>query len=243
MSKYFRKVQDVLKTNKDVKALGFSRKEIKGIASKIDDKLNLEDDATDDDVSDAINEVIDDVLPILKLTQSIVDRQVQNYKSQHTNDDDLDDDPDEDPDEDNEPERKSPSKRNRRGKKDGDGIDPATLKLFEKLTKSVETLSGEVAALKSGNTTNSRRSKVEKMLENTGKFGERELKSFSRMAFDSDEEFEDYIEELQEKIDDENQERANRGLEKLGKVPAAKKTPEKEDEVMSDDEVKKLAKM
>lgn len=238
MNKHFRKVLDALKTNKDVKALGFSRKELKGIAANVADKLKLEDDATDDDVSDAISNAIDDVLPLLKLTQSAVDRQVQDYKRSSEDDDDDDDDGDD------EPSRKSPSKNNRKSKKDGDEDESATLAAIKKLTEVVSTLQGDVTALKSGNTTNSRRAKVEKLLANTGKFGERQLKAFSRISFKDDDDFEDYLEELKEEIEEENQDRANHGLDKLGNIPAPdKKNNKKEEELMSDDDVKKLAQM
>ena len=40
MKKYFRKVLEVLKTRKEIKALGLSRKELKGIAAKVADKLD-----------------------------------------------------------------------------------------------------------------------------------------------------------------------------------------------------------
>lgn len=237
MNKHYRKVLDALKTNKDVKALGFSRKELKGIAANVADKLQLEDDATDDDVSEAIGNAIDDVLPLLKLTQSAVDRQVQDYK--RSNDDD---DPDDD--DDDEPARRSPSRKSRKNEKDGDDGDSATLAAIKKLTEVVSTLQGDVTALKSGNTTSSRRAKVEKLLANTGKFGERQLKAFSRISFKDDDDFEDYLEELKQEIEDENQERANHGLDKLGNIPAPGNKPEKkEEELMSDDDVKKLAQM
>ena len=239
MNKHYRKVLDALKTNKDVKALGFSRKELKGIAANVADKLTLEDDATDEDVSEAIGSAIDDVLPLLKLTQSAVDRQVQEYK--RSNDDgELDDDEDSD----EEPAPKSPSKKNRKSKKDSDDENSATLAAITKLTEAVSALQGDVTALKSGNTTNSRRAKVEKLFANTGKFGERKLKSFSRLSFKDDEDFEDYLDELKEEIEEVNQERANEGLEKLGNIPAPDKKPnKKEEELMSDDDVKKLAQM
>lgn len=239
MNKYLRKVLETLKTNKDIKALGFSRRELKGIAAYVADKLKLEDEATDEDVSEAISSAIDDVLPLLKLTQSAVDRQVQDYK--RSTDDDVDDDDDDDP----EPNRRSPSRKNPKSKKDSDDADSATLAALKELTQVVTALQGEVNTLKTGNTTNSRRAKVEKLLTDTGKLGERQLKAFSRMSFKDDEEFEDYLEDLKEEIEAENQDRADRGLGKLGNIPAPDKNGKdnNEDELMSDDEVKKLAQM
>lgn len=238
MNKHFRKVLEELKTNKDIKALGFSRKVLKGIAANVADKLQLEEEATDDDVSEAIGTAIDDVLPLLKLTQSAVDRQVQDFK--RTKDDDDDDD-----DEGNgEPTPPSPSKKHPKDGKGNDDNDSATLVAIKKLTEAVESLQGDVTALKSGNTTNTRRAKVEKLVTNTGKFGERQLKAFSRMTFKDEEEFEDYLDELKEEIEAENQDRADHGLQKLGNIPSpSKDRREKDDELMSDDEIKKLAKM
>lgn len=239
MNKHFRKVLEELKTNKDIKALGFSRKELKGIAANVADKLQLEEEATDDDVSEAIGNAIDDVLPLLKLTQSAVDRQVQDFK--RTKDDD---DPDDDDEDDAEPTRQSPSKKHPKDGKGNDDNDSATLVAIKKLTEAVESLQGDVTALKSGNTTNTRRAKVEKLVANTGKFGERQLKAFSRMTFKDEEEFEDYLDELKEDIEAENQDRADHGLQKLGNIPSpSKDRREKDDELMSDDEIKKLAKM
>lgn len=239
MNKYLRKVLEMLKTNKDIKALGFSRRELKGIAANVADKLKLEEDATDEDVSEAISSAIDDVLPLLKLTQSAVDRQVQDYKRSTEDDDDDDDDDDK-----KEPNRRNPSQKNPKSKKDSDVADSATLAALKELTQVVTALQGEVNTLKTGNTTNSRRAKVEKLLTDTGKFGERQLRAFSRMSFKDEEEFEEYLEDLKEDIEAENQERADRGLGKLGNIPAPDKNQNNnEEELMSDEDVKKLAQM
>ncbi len=239
MNKYLRKVLEMLKTNKDIKALGFSRRELKGIAANVADKLKLEEDATDEDVSEAISSAIDDVLPLLKLTQSAVDRQVQDYKRSTEDDDDDDDDDDK-----KEPNRRNPSQKNTKSKKDSDVADSATLAALKELTQVVTALQGEVNTLKTGNTTNSRRAKVEKLLTDTGKFGERQLRAFSRMSFKDEEEFEEYLEDLKEDIEAENQERADRGLGKLGNIPAPDKNQNNnEEELMSDEDVKKLAQM
>lgn len=245
MNKYYRKVLEALKTNRDIKALGFSRKELKGVAANVANKLQLKDDATDEEVSEGISDAIDDVLPLLQLTQSAADRQVSEYKNAHPAPDD-DDVPDDEPDDDDVPARRSPSQKGKKGKKDSDDDqDSATLNAIKELTKAVATLQGDVTALKSGNTTNSRTAKVRGLLKDTGKFGERRLKSFSRMKFENEEEFEDYLDELKEDIEEENKERLEKGLEKLGRIPApdTKPHPNEEDKLMSDDEVKKLAQM
>lgn len=244
MNKYYRKVLEALKTNRDIKALGFSRKELKGVAANVANKLQLKDDATDEEVSEGISDAIDDVLPLLQLTQSAADRQVSEYKNAHPAPDD-DDVPDDEPDDD-EPVRRNPSQKGKKGKKDSDDDqDSATLNAIKKLTEAVVSLQGDVTALKSGNTANSRTARVRELLKDTGKFGERQLKSFSRMKFENEEEFEDYLDELKEDIEEENKERLEKGLEKLGRIPApdTNHRPKEEDKLMSDDEVKKLAQM
>lgn len=241
MNKYYRKVLEALKTNRDIKALGFSRKELKGVAANVANKLQLKDDATDEEVSEGISDAIDDVLPLLQLTQSAADRQVSEYKNAHPAPDD-----DDDPDDDDVPARRSPSQKGKKGKKDSDDDqDSATLNAIKELTEAVATLQGDVTALKSGNTASSRTARVRELLKDTGKFGERQLKSFSRMKFENEEEFEDYLDELKEDIEEENKERLEKGLEKLGRIPAPDTKPQtkEEDKLMSDDEVKKLAQM
>ena len=246
MNRYFRKVLDALKTNRDVKALGFSRKELKGVAANVANKLQLKDDATDEEVSEGISDAIDDVLPLLQLTQSAADRQVSDYKNAHPAPDD-DDVPDDEPDDDDVPARRSPSQKGKKSKKDGDDTSESAMLLaaIDKLSKSFSELKMDVNALKTGNTANNRKSRVKELLKDTGKFGERQLKSFSRMKFENEEEFEDYLDELKEDIEEENKERLEKGLEKLGRIPApdTKPQPKEEDKLMSDDEVKKLAKM
>ena len=243
MNKYYKKVLEVLKTNKDIKALWFSRKEIRGIAANVADKLNLKDEATDEEVSEAIDDAVDAVMPLLKLSQSVADRQVQNYKDAHPEKDA--DAPDDDDDNDDEPAHTSPSKKGKKNTKDdNDDVNSALLASIKALTESVSGMKDEIALLKSGKVADSRRAKVEKLLKDTGKFGERMLKAYSRMTFKDDDEFDDYLDELKEDIDAVNQERADKGLEKLGVPPATniKKKPG-EKELMSDDEVKELAKM
>lgn len=236
MNKYFRKVLETLKTNKDIKALGFSRKELKGIAANVADKLELKDDANDDDVDDAVSEAIDNALPYLKLIQSAVDRQVQDYKTSHSTDGNESDD-------DDEPSRNKPSGDDKKnGKAHGEDEKSALDELKELFQQNFSKLTERMDAYEKDKATSGRRSKVEAMLKGTGKFGERKLRAFARMSFEDNESFEDYLDELQEEIDEENQERANKGLETLGNPPSNKTTKKnEEEELMSDDEIKALA--
>ena len=253
MKKNFRKVLEVLKTRKEIKALGLSRKELKGIAAKVADKLELTDEATDEEVTEAIDDAVDSIVPYLEVVQTVADRRLQAYKDAHPTDVDDDDDDD---DQDTEPEgnkgRKKPSsKKSKKGEDSQDDendsdIAKAIAKALAPFGESIKTLNGKIEELQKGKTTDSRRARLEELVKDTGKFGERAIKAFSRMSFKTDEDFEDYLDEVEEDLEAENQERINKGLEKLGKPVAAKpgRTGNKGDDedVMSDDEIKELAK-
>lgn len=248
MKKHFKKVLEALKTSKDIKALGFSRRELKGVAAEIADKLDSEikEDATDEEIDEAVGDAIDAALPYLQFSQKVSERRVQAYKDAHpaNDEDDDDDDGDDDPVSQN-CHKSQASKKGKNG--DGeDGDETPLAKALKPLMDKLDGMQSEISALKSGKTADSRKAKLEKLLKDTGKFGERTLKAFNRMSFKDDEEFEDFFEEVEADLDAENQERANRGLEKLG-APAVtggaadKRAKKNDEEVMSDDEVKELA--
>lgn len=216
------------------RSFGFSRNELKGIAAKIADKLTLEDDATDDEINEAIEEAVGNALPFLEVSQSAADRQVQAYKDAHPVQDDDDDD------DENNNQSSNPSKKSKGAKGKDDNSELA--EMMRTFTDTINGLKSEISELKAGNIAKTRRSRVEALTKSTGKFGERILKSFSRMSFKDEEDFDEYLEEVQSQIDEENQDRANKGLERLGTPPAVPpKAVNEEDDVLSDDEVKALA--
>jgi hypothetical protein len=248
MNRHFRKVLEVLKTRKEIKALGFSRKEIKGIAAKVADKLDLEDDASDEDVTKAIDEEVNAAIDVLQFAQSAADRRFQQYKD--SLDADEDDDDDDDDDQDDEPVtpkgRKSPSsKKGKSGKGEDDSLAAQLAKALSPRTETINSLKGQVEELKSGKTADSRKARLEAIVKDTGKYGERVMKSFARMSFKTEEDFEDFLDEVEADLEAENQDRLDKGLETLSKPAGAMpgSTVKKDDEeVMSDDEVKELAK-
>ena len=249
MKKHFKKVLEALKTSKDIKALGFSRRELKGVAAKIADKLDSEikEDASDEEVQEMVDEAIDAALPFLQFSQTVLDSRVQAYKNAHPlreDDDDEDDDEDEPGSRKN---RKSRVSKNKDEDKEGDDDSPFA-KALKQVMDKLDGMQSEITELKSGKTTEGRKNKLEKLLKGTGKFGERTLKAFNRMSFENDDEFEDFYDEVEADLEAENQERANRGLERLGApdatAGAANNRSKKDDnEMMSDDEVKELAKL
>lgn len=259
MNKYFKKVLSVLKTKG--KQLGFSYQELKSVAAKIADNLELEDNASDEDVASAIENAVDDAMEFLSVSQSAAQRAIANYKAKHKisdddDDDDADDgegdDDDDTPNDDNGGKKGKKKGRHQRKSKDnddeGDDDDADTPKWAKSLTSAIKQLGDKVSSLEKDKTSNARRAKLEALLKDTGKFGERKLKDFNRIAgsFKDDEDFDQYLDEVSEDLDEYNQERADAGLSKLGKPGAGSpnnKGGEDADkpEEITDDELDALA--
>lgn len=230
------KKQLILKDLKTkAKAFGFTRKELESVAADLANNLELEEEATEEEANAEVAKVVDAVLPILKLSQSAAGRAIQSYMDAHpvagnNNDDESDED-----DDDSTPPptpKKTPKKGSKVKTTTVDDTPEWAKRLFERLDK----IEGNALEDK-------RQSKLKKLVENTGSFGTRTMRNFNRMKFESDEDFEDFLEEVQSDLEALNQERANDGLSKLGNVPSSKTTAPKENQVelMSDEELDKLA--
>ncbi len=223
------------KLNPKVKAFGFNQKELKGVAAKIADNLTLEEDASDEDINAAIDEAIDAVIPYLEAGRSYANRVIND--SQKNGDEDNSD---KDNDEDSDSKSNKSSNKSKKVKSANDDV-PAWA---QAIIDSNNALKSQIEILKGEKIADSRKAKLEKLLKNTGTFGTRTLKSFGRMKFENDDEFDEFYSEIEEDLKSFNQERANAGLEKLG-APAIGNAGKKEEkpEVLSEDEVKAIAKM
>lgn len=249
MNKRQRKVFTLLRTK--TKALGLNRKELESLALKIDKNLQLEEDASDEDVDAAIEEAIDAALPFLEVSQSVAQRSIQTalqrrQAQQDEDDDDEDEDPDDDGQDDDEGERntrqRGKSKKNRKPKHNSD--DSELMKLIKEQNEAIKSLKGQIETMQGDRVHETRRTKLKKLVENTGTFGKSVLKQFDLMTFKDDDAFDDYLDDVQKDLDDLNQERANEGLKKLGEVPAGKRKKSPEDQsvdVLSDDDIIALA--
>lgn len=217
-----------------VKAFGFSKNVLKSIAAEIADKLDIEEEASDEDVNAKIDEAINAVLPYLPLIQSQANSQFDEWKKANTPNDDDDDDSDLD-------DETKPSNSNKSKGKKADDI-PAWAK---ELIESNKSLSEQLSAMTGEKVADVRRSKLEKLLKGTKSFGESKLRDFRRMKFDNDDEFDEFFSEVEEDLKVFNQERANAGLEKLGSPAIGSNAPKKDEkpEVLSEEEVKAIAKM
>lgn len=204
------------------KGFGFNKKEMMGIAAKIADNLNLEEDALEEDVNAAIDEQIDAVIPYLQFAQAQANRVIEaNRKQVQEHDDEGEDDT-----------KDGASASTKTTKTSGDEM-PAWFKAFAEKTEA------QFKALQVEKTSSSRKARLEAILKDTGAFGSRTLKSFAKMSFESDDDFEEFLTEVQEDLKSLNQERANAGLQSLGKVPSFNET--KKEEPFSDDIIDRMA--
>lgn len=206
-----------------VKAFGFNQKELKGIAAKIANNLTSEEEASEEDVNAEITTQIEAAIPYLQFAQSQANRLLEEWRKNH---------PEPDEDDDDEPSPIKGSKKNPPKNENNEQL--------KQLLDAVTALTGEVANLKKEKTTTTRKARLEELLKDTGTFGSRTLKSFSKMNFDSDEDFEEFLDEIKEDLENYNQERANDGLGKLGK-PTTTGGGQEKNEVLTDDEIKALA--
>lgn len=214
------------------KALGFNAKELKGIAAKIADNLKSAEDASEEDVNAEIDEQIEAVLPYLTFGQSQANRLLDEWKKKHPEaelDDELDDNiPDDTP-------KPASNKKNSKNKGNEQDEEPAWFKSFR------EQQEARFAALEGEKVSNLRKAKLEALLKDTGTFGSRTLKSFSKMNFESDDDFEEFYSDVEEDLKNYNQERADAGLATLATPPAAgSKGSGKQDEILTDKEVEDL---
>lgn len=228
-----RKQQVLLKLKPKVKAFGFNKKELMSVAAKIADNLTSEEEASEEDVNAEIDTQINAVLPYLQVSQSHANRVIE--ESRRKNDDGETDDDDEDSDDDTSTTtRQTGSGKNPKNKgKENDAPDWA-----KGMMQTIQNLSNEIVTLKGDKVTSSRKSKLESILKDTGTFGTRSLKSFSKMKFENEEEFDEFISDVEEDLKAYNQERADAGLSSMGIPPVSGTGKQaKKEEVLTDSEI------
>lgn len=229
MKKRTKQVLVILKPKSE--ALGFSRKELEGIAADVANNLELEDEASDEDVNAEIEKQVNAVLPYLKIAQKTAQRTIQSFKDSQ----DLDDDEVDDPDDDHAGNKKPIRKQKK--EKEEEQV-PAWAQALITQNKALQT---EIIGLKSERENDGRRSKLKALLKDKGTFGKTVLKNFDKMKFENESEFDDFYDGVVEDLAAIDQERANEGLGKLG-APAAQRKPKQEEvEVIKDNEIDELA--
>ena len=232
-----RKQQVFLKLKPKTKALGFSSKELKGIAAQIADNLTSAEEASDEDVNAEIDKEIEAALRYLPFGQSQANRLLDECKKNHPESYDDDDDVD-----DETLGRQARQTGSNKKNPKNNGKDEDAPEWAKGLVQTVQTLNDEIAALKGEKVTTTRRGKLESLLKDAGTFGTRTLKSFNKMKFENDEEFEEFYSEVEEDLKSYNQERADAGLSSLGNPPGAGSKKQEKNEVLTDEEVIAIAK-
>jgi hypothetical protein len=224
-----------------VASMGFNKKELQGIAAKIADNLKSEEEAAEEDVEAEISQAIELYLPILSISQSQANRLLDEWKKNHPTRSDEDDEDDEE--EDITPVRRNQSKGNTNKTSDGNKAANGSSEEMKLLLETINSLKSDIQAMKQGKTSDDRAKRLEALLKDTGSYGNRTLKSFRKMSFKDDDEFEEFITEVEDDLKAYNQERANEGLSTLGVPPGATATKQKKDDVLTDAEIDAIANM
>lgn len=206
-----------------VKQFGFSKKVFKSVAAKVADKLeDIDENASEEDINSKVDDAIEEIIPFLAFAQSTANEQLSEWKKGLQKNEETDDDDDEDSDDDDASEtNRSRSTKSNRSKRANNETSVQS-KEFKQLMDAVNSLTKEVTSLKAGKTADTRRGKLESLLKDTGVFGKRTLKNFSKMNFNDEDEFEEYLSEIEEDLKAYNQERADAGLSTAGNPPGGK---------------------
>ena len=252
MSKHFDKLLKTLKTRQDVTALGFSKDELKSLASDIDVNLeSIEETATDEDVENKIKEAIDGVIPMLKLAQMQASRIVAKKLKEQDDErkaaeEEAKNKKKDGNEEEDKPVKITPNPIPEPAKKEDDELKSLIKALTDKMTKQEEALAKQnetIANLMKGNITEKRKAIVEAKLKDAGTLGKTYKRLFEKLDIKDDDEFNEFLEQIDEDLKDYNQDVANKLLEKQNPTPPAapgKKASEEKVEVMSDEDIDDL---
>lgn len=241
------KVLEYLKPK--VKALGFKKEVLEGIAADIADNLEeVEDDASDEDVNAKIKPAVDAVIPSLKLAQRLTNQGIEEFrkKQEKANEQKQEQKPEEKPEV--KPEEKPSSTTSKKEEEETPkwvkDLLEANKAQMEQHKQLIDTLQAELIGIKTKSTTEKRRAILDELLKDTGTFGKRTIKSFERMNFETDKEFNDFVSDVKEDLEQLNQERENEGLAKYG-VPKVDTNSTQDDKPkpkpLTDAEVDELA--
>lgn len=231
-----RKQRVYLRMKTKVKAFGFNRKQLMGIAADIADKLESDENASEEELNAEIDKAIDAVIPSLKLAQSLADSQMEEWRRRNEVEDPDDNDDDDSSSEEPKNQKKKTGAKSKNNTDDGNEI-PSWAKT---LMESVKTLSDSVESMKGDKLATTRRSRLEGLLKEHP-LAKSKLKDFARMNFKDDDDFEEFLEEVKEDVktyDKENPKGGKGGMT----IPPFNVSGGKgnEDEVLSEDDIKAL---
>jgi uncharacterized protein with von Willebrand factor type A (vWA) domain len=223
-----------LRQSDKVKSLGYNTKELKGIAAKIADNLNLSDEATDEEVEAEIDERIEATIPFLQFGQSQASRTLDEWRRKHS-------ETKEGTETEAEADRETSSQKQHESNDQQDKAKDDVPAWAKTIMQSFEKISEQVSEIKANKTTENRLNKVKELVKNAGEFGRITEKNFNKMKFDNDEDFEDYLADLETSVQAYTQQEANERLDKMSKPPKNNQENENGDvKPMSDDELKEI---
>ena len=192
----------LVKLKPKVASLGFSRLELEGVAARIDG--NLKEDATEEDIDAAI----DAVMPYLELAQSSANRVINKAKEEGGNKSIAT--------------GESKNTEKPEAKEDIEGGESAGAnsknndlqKTIENAMKAaIAPFAQRLEAIEGEKVTTSRLSKIQEIAKKAGGPYEKTLlKNFGRMTFASEEDFNNYVDEVEADVDAYVQENSNNGL-------------------------------
>lgn len=215
------KQQVFMRLKPKARAFGFNKDELMGVAVNIANNLQFEEDALEDDINAEIDKQVDAVIPFLRLAQTNANRVIEKTRKElHPQEAEE------------EPTKANPVKTETK-------TEPDEMPAWAKaLIDSNKALTEKVASMQGEKTLNARQARLEAILKDTGTFGTRTLKSFAKMSFDTDEDFDDFVAEVESDLKSYNQERANAGLQTLGAIPT--QGGGKKEEILTDAEVEAI---
>lgn len=215
------KQQVFMRLKPKARAFGFNKDELMGVAVNIANNLQFEEDALEDEINAEIDKQVDAVIPFLQLAQTNANRVIEKTRKELLPQGAVED-----------PSKTNPVKTETK-------TDPDEMPAWAKaLIESNKALTEKVASMQGEKTLNARQARLETILKDTGTFGTRTLKSFAKMSFDTDEEFDDFVAEVESDLKSYNQERANAGLQTLGVIPT--QGGGKKEEILTDAEVEAI---
>lgn len=192
-------------------SFGFNKDELMGVAEVISNNQALSDDSTDEEV----NAQIDAVIPFLHVGQKQANRIAQ--AKPNPNDDTGN----------------GGSKPSVTEPKQDD--EPAWFKAYR------EKQEERIRAIEQKDTATQRDAKLQELLKDTGAYGKTILTSAKRMNFQSDEDFNEWLSEVETDLQAYRQELGNETLGKNAKPNASSGGSGNSQEVASEDEIKELA--
>lgn len=205
------RVFQLLKTK--ASSFGFNKDELMGVAEVISNNQALSDDSTDEEV----NAQIDAVIPFLHVGQKQANRIVAQTKPSPNDD----------------AGNGGGAKPSVTEPKQDD--EPAWFKAYR------EKQEERIRAIEQKDTASQRDAKLQELLKDTGAYGKTILASAKRMNFQSDEDFNEWLSEVETDLQAYRQELGDKALGDNAKPNASSGGSGNNKQVASEDEIKELA--